>query len=295
MELIPHGQEWALHRGDVIAHMHAMPAGSVDLVVTSVPFPSLFSYTSEACDLGNSEDLKGETKLHFGFFFRALVRVVKPGRAVMIHCMQIPRMARSGGKGLFDFRGFLIRLGQRAGLVYEYDWLIRKNPQAQAIRTKSRSLQFAGLESDRAKSRGTLGDYVIKFSAPGDNDKPVVSEGEVSRNDWIQFAECCWSDIAETNTLNVKGTKGEEDTRHVCPLQLGVIERLVKLYSDPGEIVFDPFTGIGSTGYVSLKLGRRFYGAEIKPEYQEATEANLAKAIRIREADEKSQLFDFAK
>src|SRR5207248_3004661 len=134
-----------------------------------------------------------------------------------------PRMKRVDRLGgLIDFRGLNIRLGQRAGLVWEYDWLVRKNPQAQAIRTRSRELQFAGLESDRAKSRGTLGDYLIKFRAPGENAVPVEGPNQVSRNNWIDWAECCWRDVKETDTLNVHGTKGEGDTKHICPLQLGV-------------------------------------------------------------------------
>ena len=147
--LLNDGQEWALHRGDCIPHMmDDMPPASVDLAVFSPPFPSLYAYTSESSDIGNSEDLKTEAKIHLSFFYRALARVVKPGRAIVVHVMQIPRLKRSGGVGLHDFRGLNIRLGERSGLVYEYDWSVRKNPQAQAIRTRSRELQFAGLESD---------------------------------------------------------------------------------------------------------------------------------------------------
>jgi DNA modification methylase len=166
--------------------------------------------------------------------------------------------------------------------VYEYDWLVRKNPQAQAIRTKSRELQFSGLEADRSKTRGTLGDYLIKFRAPGENDTAIDAMGQVSRIDWIDWAECCWSDIRETDTLNVKEGRGEDDVKHICPLQLKVIDRLVRLYSNPGDIVFSPFTGIGSEGYVSLTLGRRFYGCELKPEYLNASLVNLERAIAHR-------------
>lgn len=242
-------------------------------------FPSLYAYTSKEADIGNSEDLKGEAKLHLSFFYRQLARVVKPGRVIMVHVCQIARMKRSGGVGLFDFRGLNIRLGERAGLVYEYDWLIRKNPQAQAIRTRSRELQFSGLESDRAKSRGTLGDYLLKFRVPGDNAVPINSDKEVSRDDWIKWAECCWNDIKETDTLNVKEGRGKDDTKHICPLQLGLIERLILLYSNPGEIVFSPFTGIGSEGYMALKLGRRFYGCELKEEYHRAALRNMKRAM----------------
>jgi DNA modification methylase len=235
--------------------------------------------------------LGGDAKLHLSFFYRQLARIVKPGRVVMVHVMQIPRMKRSGGVGLCDFRGMNIRLGERAGLVYEYDWAVRKNPQAQAIRTKSRELQFSGLESDRAKSRGALPDYLIKFRSPGENAVPVNTDGQVSRNEWIDWAEACWSDIKETDTLNLKGTKGDGDTKHICPLQLGVIDRIVRLYSNPGELVFSPFTGIGSEGYVSVKRGRRFYGCELKDEYYQTAMKNVAKAERDAAMVERQTLF----
>lgn len=273
--------------------MAAMPAACVDFSVFSPPFPQLYSYTSSDADIGNSEDLKGDAKLHLSFFYRQLARIVKPGRAVVVHVAQIPRMKRAGGVGLFDFRGLNIRLGERAGLVFEYDWAVRKNPQSQAIRTKLRELQFAGLESDRAKQRGALPDYLLKFRAPGENAVKVDSKGDVTRNDWINWAECCWADIRETDTLNVSEGRGEEDTKHICPLQLGVIDRLVRLYTNPGELVFSPFTGIGSEGYTALKLGRRFYGCELKQEYFDAARRNCERAIAER-AETQRGLFDAA-
>lgn len=272
------GKQWHIHHGDCIEHMAEMPDACVDMSVFSPPFPSLYAYTDSERDIGNSEDMRGDAKLHLSFFYRQLARIVKPGRVVMVHVMQIPRLKRSGEVGLHDFRGLNIRLGERAGLVFEYDWAVRKNPQAQAIRTRSRELQFAGLESDRAKQRGCLPDYLIKFRAPGENEKAIRCKGEVSRNDWIQWAECTWMDIRETDTLNVKDGRGDDDTKHICPLQLGVIERLIRLYSDPGELVFSPFTGIGSEGYEAVRLGRRFYGCELKDEYIAAARKNLTKA-----------------
>lgn len=294
MNLLPDDQPYAVHLGDCIPHMlEAMPPQSVDFSVFSPPFPSLFAYTSKPEDIGNSEDLRGEAKLHLGWFYAGLRRVLKPGRAAVVHVMQIPRLKRSGEVGMHDYRGINIRMGERAGLVYEYDWAVRKNPQAQAIRTKSRELQFSGLESDRARQRGALADYLIKFRAPGDNEIAVDSEGEVSRNEWIDWAECCWQDIKETDTLNVREARSEADTKHICPLQLGVIDRLVRLYSNPGEIVFSPFTGIGSEGYVSLQRGRRFYCCELKPEYHAQALKNLSSAERKAAADART-LFDDA-
>jgi DNA modification methylase len=187
-------------------------------------------------------------------------------------------------------------------LIYEYDWSVRKNPQAQAIRTRSRELQFAGLESDRSKQRGTLQDYLIKFRKPGENAVPINAKNQVSRNDWIKWAEGCWDDVQETDTLNTAAAKSEEDTKHICPLQLEVIRRCVLLYSNPGEIVFSPFTGIGSEGFMSLggkspKTGRsipdqrRFYGCELKPEYHTQALKNLAQAVRQHESTSQRTLF----
>ncbi len=290
---------WKLHHGDCIEHMAELEENIFDMSVYSPPFPALYAYSSSMGDLGNSEDMAGDMKLHFSFFYRQMVRVLKPGRVMVVHVAQIPRMKRCGGEGLFDFRGFNIRLAERAGFVFEYDWCVRKNPQAQAIRTRSRELQFSGLESDRAKSRGTLPDYLLKFRKPGENAVPirdgspvVDADGDrtepqlsnldhpkqVSRNEWIKWAECCWDDIKETDTLNTKAAKAEEDTRHVCPLQLPVIERLIRLYSNPGELVFSPFAGIGSEGYSAIKLGRQFYGCELKEEYYQEACKNLHRA-----------------
>lgn len=280
-------QIWHVHHGDCIEKMATMPDACVDLSVFSPPFPSLYAYTSQAEDIGNSEDLRGEAKIHLSFFYKQLARIVKPGRVVVVHVAQIPRMKRSGEVGLCDFRGMNIRLGERAGLVFEYDWAIRKNPQSQAIRTKSRELQFSGLDADRAKSRGALPDYLLKFRVPGDNAIRIQSPGQVTRENWINWAECCWMDIRETDTLNVKEGRGDDDTKHICPLQLGVIDRIVRLYSNPGEIVFSPFTGIGSEGFMSVKLGRRFYGCEIKDEYYAAALKNLSKAEKLAGITEK--------
>lgn len=292
---------WHVEQEDCITHMASMPPACIDFSVFSPPFPSLYAYTSEECDIGNSEDMRGDAKLHLSYFYRQLRRIVKPGRCVIVHVMDIPRLKRSGEVGLWDFRGINRALGERAGLIYEYAWSVRKNPPAQAIRTRSRELQFAGLESDRAKTRGCLPDWLIKFRAPGENKVAIDSKGEVSRNEWIQWAENCWSDISETDTLNYQAGRGENDTKHICPLQLEVIRRCVLLFSNPGEIVFSPFTGIGSEGFMSLggrspKTGkqirnpRRFYGCEIKTEYIERARENLA--LALTQDDEQMALFN---
>lgn len=272
------GSRWSIVNSDCISGMSELPPNVFDMSVFSPPFPSLYAYTNEAGDIGNSEGLQREGKLHLSFFYKQLARVIKPGRVICVHVMQIPRLKRSGEVGLHDFRGLNIKIGERAGLIYEYDWAIRKNPQSQAIRTRSRELQFSGLETDRAKQRGTLLDYIIKFRVPGENNTPINGKGEVTRNQWIDWAEGCWTDIKETDTLNTKEAKAEDDTKHICPLQLSLIRRLIRLFSDRDDVVFSPFTGIGSEGYEAIKADRRFYGFELKPEYYETARRNLRKA-----------------
>lgn len=285
MQVFDNDAEYHIHNGDCIPHMaDEMPADSVDFAVFSPPFPSMYAYTSEDCDIGNTDTVNAEAEIHLAFFYGALQRVLKPGRVALVHVCQIPRMKRTGGVGMCDFRGLNIRIGERAGLVYEYDWLVPKNPQAQAIRTRSRELQFSGLEKDRAAQRGAIPDYLIKFRAPGDNAKPINAKDQVSRNQWIDWAEPAWHGIRETHTLNAKPAKGPEDTKHICPLQLDVIKRAVLLFSDPGEIVFSPFAGIGSEGYVSLQHSRRFYGCEIKSEYFAEANKNLASVVGNRQS-----------
>jgi len=276
--------EWKIHLGDCIEHMPTMPDKCIDFAIFSPPFPALYAYTDSERDIGNSDDLAGETKIHLSFFYHQLARLIKPGRVVVVHVMQIPRLKRSGGVGLMDFRGLNIRLGERSGLIYEYDWSVAKNPQAQAIRTHSHELQFSGLERDRARCRGALADYLIKFTAQGENKTPVQSPGDVSRNDWIDWAECCWDwrDVRATDTLNVRKGRDTDDVKHICPLQLPVIDRLVRLFTNPREIVFSPFAGIGSEGVGALRRDRRFYGIELKESYFHAMSDTLRKTVKIR-------------
>lgn len=278
-ELLDPSEQWAVHHGDCIEHMHDMPAQSVDFSVFSPPFPSLFAYTDKAEDIGNSESFSGDARLHLLWFTRALLRVIKPGRVACCHVQNIAGLKRNGELSTVDLRGIMIRLAKRAGFIYETDWAVTKNPQSQAIRTRSSKLQFACLERDRAGSAPAFNDWIIKLRAPGDNEVPIAEAG-LTRNEWIEWAEGVWDwrSIRETDTLNTAAAKSENDTKHICPLQLPLIRRLVRLYSNPGEIVFSPFTGIGSEGYISLLEGRRFYGCEIKDEYHAAACSNLRKA-----------------
>lgn len=298
------GKLWDVKNADCVEHMQEMPPASVDFSVFSPPFPSMFSYTSEASDMGNCSDLKHEIKIHFSYFFRGLIRVLKPGRVACVHCMQIPALARNQEKSTWDFRGLLIRQAKRAGFYYDIDWTVGKNPQSQAIRTHSHKLLFVTLGRDRSVTAPAFVDYIIKLRAPGENQVPICSE-EINRNEWINQAEghWHWRDVQETDTLNTAEAKSEKDTKHICPLQLEVIRRCVLLYTNPGEIVFSPFAGIGSEGFVALggkspktgkqlKNQRRFYGVELKPEYFSTARTNLAKACKQFEQTGQMPLFD---
>lgn len=287
MELLAPEWRWHVELADCIEHMHDLPRASVDFSIFSPPFPALFAYTDQECDIGNSESFSGDAKLHLLWFVKALRPLIKPGRCVVVHVQNIPAIKRTGETSTTDLRGLMIRLGKRAGFQYETDWSVSKNPQSQAIRTRSTKLQFTHLEKDRAGSAPAFSDHLIKFRAPGENAVPI-NEHKLTRTEWIEWAEGIWDwrTIRETDTLNTKAAKSDDDTRHICPLQLPVIRRCIRLYSNPGEIVFSPFTGIGSEGYVALQEGRRFYGCEIKPEYHAQACKNISRAA----AEEASQL-----
>lgn len=280
-------EQWRLIQEDCITHMPRMEAKSIDFSVFSPPFPALFAYTGQASDIGNSEDFRGDAKFHLRAFAHQLVRVMKPGRVVIVHCQQLAGRKRMGELSTIDFRGLLIRVAKAAGFRYDSDFPVTKNPQSQAIRTRSQKLQFASLERDRAESAPAFNDYLIKLRAPGVNETPIT-EAPLTRNEWIEWAEGVWDwrSVRETDTLNTAEGKGEDDTKHICPLQLPVIRRCVRLWSNPGDIVFSPFAGIGSEGYVSILEGRRFYGCEIKDEYIAAARNNLNRAVE----SESSQL-----
>lgn len=273
-----HGESWALYNGDSAEVMAGIPDASVDLAVFSPPFGSLYTYSATERDLGNSATDEAFWT-HFGFISRELLRVMKPGRNMAVHCAQIPsQKAKDGVIGLKDFRGDLIRHFQQTGAIYHGEVCIDKDPQAQAIRTKSKGLLFTQMRKDSVWSRPALADYIVIFRKPGENAVPI--HPDISNDDWIEWARPIWYGIKETDTLNVAEGRESDDERHICPLQLGTIERCVRLWSNAGETVLSPFAGIGSEGYVSVKQGRRFVGVELKPSYWCAGVRNLERAER---------------
>jgi DNA modification methylase len=259
------GDGWHLMLGDACERIGELEPDSVDLSVFSPPFASLYTYSPSLRDLGNSFD-RDEFFEHFAYVIRGLLNATKPGRLACVHVQQLTTSkATHGVIGATDFRGQVIAAFQKHGWTYYGDITIDKDPQAQAIRTKAVCLMFVTLERDQAVLRPALADYLLVFKKPGENRVPVRSD--VDRDTWIKWAHPVWYDISETDTLNVRVARDDADERHICPLQLPLIERCVRLWSNPGELVFSPFAGIGSEGYVALRRGRRFTGIELKASY----------------------------
>jgi len=281
--------EYELFNEDCVTAMRrlAEEGRQFDLAVYSPPFASLFTYSNHDADMGNSRDSDDEFLLHHQFFVNALFPLIKPGRRVCVHVQNPTRTKNSHGfMGIWDMRGDMIRQYQQAGFIYYGEVTVDKCPQAQAIRTKSHALMFVNLKKDSAINRPALVDYVMMFVKPGVNLTRIdgVDRGEITNEDWIRWARGVWYSIKETNTLNAALAREDSDERHLCPLQLDLIERCVKLWSNPGETVFSPFTGIGSEGFVSLTFRRKFVGTELKRAYYERAKLNLDTAIRDREA-----------
>jgi DNA modification methylase len=267
------GGSWHLMLGDSCERLAEIPGESVDLSVYSPPFDSLYTYSPSLRDLGNSAN-RAEFLEHYGFIIRENLRVTKPGRNACVHVADVATTkAVHGYMGLTDFPADVTRAYRENGWIYYGKITVDKDPQAQAIRTKSHALMFVTKERDAAWLRPALADYVLIFKKPGDNAVPV--HGDVSNEEWIEWARPIWYGIKETNTLNARVAREDADERHIAPLQLDFIERCVRLWSNRGETVLSPFAGIGSEVYTAVKLGRRGVGVELKPSYWRTAVANL--------------------
>lgn len=274
------GNGWTMYLGDCVEWAGKLPDRSVDVSVFSPPFASLYTYSPSDRDMGNTSSIEEFTE-HFRFLVRELRRVMKPGRNVAVHCAQLGATLNTDGYiGIKDFRGSIINLFEGEGFILHGEVTIDKDPQAQAIRTHAKGLLFVQKNKDSTASRPALADYMLIFQNPGKNEVPVVPD--VSNDEWIAWARPIWYGIRESDTLNVAVARENEDERHICPLQLGAIERVVRLYSNPGETVFSPFAGIGSEGYEAVRLGRRFIGTELKPSYFRTAVSNLRTAESLR-------------
>ena len=295
-----HGDDWTLYNGDSCEVLTGLPDHSVDLAVFSPPFSSTYTYSPSERDLGNVADDR-QFWQQFGFISRELLRVVKPGRLVAMHVANLPAYKNTHGySGRRDFRGATIDHFEEAGFFYHSEITIDKNSQAQAIRIHSHGLLFAQLQRDAAAMWQCWADYVVVMRTPGDNAVPVKTD--LTQEDWIEWAHAVWpafggtevdqvaaewaADLAsqvwygirETDVLGAHEARENDDERHLCPLQLPVIERCVRLWSNVGEVVLSPFAGIGSEGVGALRNGRRFIGVELKPAYYRVAVRNLSAA-----------------
>jgi len=274
---------WKMILGDSVERINEIPDESVDLSVFSPPFISLYTYTPTERDMGNSKSAD-QFFQHFDYIINGLMRITKPGRNCAVHVQQIAATKVNDGYiGIKDFRGDVIRAFNAAGWILHGEVTVDKNPQVQAIRTKTKGLMFVQLHKDSVASRPALADYLLIFQKPGDNAVPVIPD--VNNDEWIHWAHPVWYDISETDVLNVKVARANDDERHICPLQLPFIERCIRLWTNRGETVFDPFAGIGSTGYEAIRLGRKFAGIELKEEYYKVACRNLKNAERLMPMD----------
>jgi DNA modification methylase/superfamily II DNA or RNA helicase len=273
--------------GDSCQRMAELQDNSIDMSVYSPPFADLYTYSNSELDLGNSKDWNEFFK-HYAFIIRDLLRITKPGRLTCVHTSDIPAMStRDGYIGMRDFPGAVIRAYEGEGWIFVGRAIVGKNPQAQAIRTKAKALLFTQLRKDSSDSRPAILDQILMFRKDGDNAVPVtpVENGEIDNEKWIDWAGGIWTGIHESDTLQYTTARAPDDEKHICPLQLGTIERCIKLYSNPGETVFTPFMGIGSEAYVALKFGRKAIGIELKESYFNIAVKNLQGVEAVYKAD----------
>jgi len=260
--------KFEIHLADCVDLAKDIPDGSIDYSVFSPPFASLYTYSNSERDMGNSKS-DDEFWTHFKFLIHEMNRIMRAGRLVSVHCMNLTTSkSRHGYIGMRDFRGDVIRAFQDAGFIYHSEVTIWKNPVVAMQRTKALGLLWKQIKKDSSMNRQGIPDYVVTFRKHGENTKPISHTPEdFTVDEWQQLASPCWNDIKQSNTLNGRMARDNADERHIAPLQLDLIERCLRLWSAPDDLVYSPFTGIGSEGFVSLKMGRRFIGSELKKSY----------------------------
>lgn len=299
--------KYAIYNADTVEVAQSMQSDSMDFSVFSPPFASLYTYSNSDRDMGNvkSDD---EFWQQYRYLIAEQFRVMKPGRNVAIHCMNLPTSKQNDGFiGVRDFRGDIIREYQSTGFIYHSEVCIWKDPVVAMQRTKALGLLHKQIKKDSSMSRMGIPDYVVVMRKPGENVEPVAGEFEyyvgdnppdtftgIHRDDgrmyyvpgnqgtsidvWQKYASPIWDDINQTDTLNFREGRESDDERHICPLQLDVIERCIQLWSNEGDVVWTPFMGIGSEVYMAIKLGRRAVGVELKPSYYALAERNIKQA-----------------
>ena len=283
------GDKYALYNGDSAEVLRMLPDDSIHYIIDSPPFQSLYVYSNSDRDLGNCRT-PSEFYEQFRFIGQELFRVLKPGRIMSFHCMNLPTSKeRDGYIGIRDFRGELIRFFQELGFIYHSEVCIWKDPVTAMQRTKALGLLHKQLKKDSCMSRQGIPDYLVTMRKPGDNPERVTHTNEsFPVSVWQKYASPVWMDINPNDTLQYKSAREEQDERHICPLQLPVIQRGIELWSNPGDTVLTPFMGIGSEAYMAVKMGRRAVGVELKDSYYRQAVRNVKNALENMQTD----LFD---
>ena len=275
----------AIH-GDCVEEVAKLPTDSIDFSIFSPPFAELYVYSDDIRDMGNCQDYE-EFFVHFQFLVKELARVVKSGRLIAVHSMDLPAMkGKDGYIGLKDFSGMLIQSFQKEGFIYHDRITIWKSPVVEMTRTKSIGLLHKTIKKDSSMSRTGIPDYILVFRNAGDNLVPIThqdtdekEENYLPVNLWQKYADPVWYDINYSDTLQYTSARDEKDEKHICPLQLETIRRCLHLWSNEGETILSPFGGIGSEGHESLRLKRNFIGIELKPSYYNQMQRNLQRMI----------------
>lgn len=272
--------KYAIYNGDSCDITKEIPDNSIHYTLFSPPFASLYTYSNSDRDMGNS---KGDDEFyeHFVFLAKELYRVTMPGRLLSFHCMDLPMMKeRDGVIGLKDFPSIIRQVFEDCGFVYHSKVTIWKNPVTEMQRTKALGLLHKQIRKDSTMNRQGIPDYIVTMRKPGDNPERVEHTHETFPVDvWQNYASPVWMDIRQSDTLQKKSARDDKDERHICPLQLEVIQRCIELWTNPNDIVFDPFGGIGSTAYVALTLGRRAISSELKESYFKQMKGNVEEAL----------------
>lgn len=270
------GNNYSIYNGDSCEIMKGIPSDSLHYSIFSPPFASLYTYSNSDRDLGNCRS-HSEFYEHFKFIVDELFRCIMPGRLVSFHCMNLPTSKeRDGFISITDFRGLLIKMFQDAGFIYHSEVCIWKDPVIAMQRTKALGLLHKQLKKDSCLSRQGIPDYLVTMRKPGENPERVTHTNEsFPVSVWQQYASPIWMDINPSDTLQKNSAREEKDEKHICPLQLEVIERAIELWTNPNDIVFTPFMGIGSECYKALEMGRRAMGIELKKSYYEQSVKNV--------------------
>ncbi len=304
-------RDYALYHGDTVEVSQLLPDDSIHFCIFSPPFESLYTFSDDIRDMSNSATTL-EFWGHFQYLITEQLRVMMPGRLIAIHCMNLPTSkAREGTIGIRDYRGEVIREYLKSGFIYHSEVCIWKDPVTAMYRTKAHGLLHKTLVRDSSMSRQGVADYLVVMRTPGENQEPISGQLEYyvgshemegftydeNGNKWLapgdrlsaidiwqRYASPVWMDIRQTDVLKYMDGRDPKDEKHVCPLQLDVIERAMQLWSMPGDTVWSPFMGIGSEGYVAVQMRRKFIGAELKSSYYNLAVRNIGEA-NVRQRD----------